>query len=93
MFVELHIQLPVAKGAPYLLKPFHPNQTLVYFQNIAFRGIAEEDRNPDLIDIGLEIFNKCAHNLHAMKVIAFILLLNLLIKKSGCILNFFCLQK
>ncbi|XP_048495863.1 putative disease resistance protein RGA4 [Beta vulgaris subsp. vulgaris] len=61
------------EATPYLLEPLHLNESVAFIQSIAYKGIAEKERNPLLIDIGLEIFNKCANNLHAITIIASIL--------------------
>ncbi|XP_019103754.2 putative disease resistance protein RGA1 isoform X2 [Beta vulgaris subsp. vulgaris] len=66
-------RLPMAKGAPYLLESLSQNESMALFKNIAFKKIAEEDRNPRLIDISTEIFNKCANNLHVVTIVASIL--------------------
>ncbi|CAO2830943.1 unnamed protein product [Amaranthus hypochondriacus] len=67
---DLFVSMPIAKGAPFLLRPPRRDNCLALFKSIAFKGIEE---NLYLKDIGLQIFDNCADNLHAIRTIAFIL--------------------
>ncbi|XP_021746409.1 putative disease resistance protein RGA3 [Chenopodium quinoa] len=66
-------KLPLANGAPFLLRPLHHADYLAFFQSIAFREVGEQDINSHLRDISLEILKRCNNNPHVIRIVALIL--------------------